>query len=508
MFFTKKGMLEEAVKYDEKALKIWKDKLGENHPFLAYSYTNLASSYQYLGKLNKALSLSKKSLAIRLLHSKESQYLAESYTNIGDIFTELNKFDSAYIYLNKSMSLLSAAKYKNHLMIATAYVTLAKLSLKQNKFSESIVYYDSALTETYQKILSANSPDEVNYKEVPRNKIFITALTEKAGAYYKKYLNESHDKNDLLNSLLNYQIASRVFEYLRNEYLRDESKFILSKQMSDVNGKGLETAFQLYKTTHNNKYKNIAFEFAERNKARILYEAINESEAEKYSDIPDSLLELEKNFKSKIAFYTTKFQDAKDNNDSISISENQKNIFIVQEKYDKLKNTFEKEYPKYHELKYTTAIVKVSTLQDKLKINDALLEYYIFKDNLFAFTIRKNNFYLTKSKLKFPIKDEVLLLRNSLSNLDYEGYLKAAFNLYNILFKPSHNYLMNVSNLFIIPDGILNYLPFETLLTSKSSAQSPDFSKLSYLIKNYDMSYHFSATLFNEIMKEPLRERQ
>ncbi len=99
-------------------------------------------------------------------------------------------------------------------------------------------------------------------------------------------------------------------------------------------------------------------------------------------------------------------------------------IFEEQEKYDRLKNTFEKKYPEYHDLKYAKNVVKVSTLQKELRKNNALLEYYIFKDKLYVFTVRKSNFYLRKIKLKYPVNDLVKSLRNSLLNLDYKGYLK------------------------------------------------------------------------------------
>ncbi len=490
-----KGDIAEAVKYDEKALQIWKEHLGENHPFVAYSYTNLSSSYQYLGRFKKALDLARKSLAIRMHHSEGNIDLAESLASVGNIYTDMKQFDSAYYYLDKSRALQRLSKYKNHLAIATNYVNFAELSLKQNLYSKSINYYDSALTYTYPQIHSISSPDEVNYQEIPRDKVFFTSLTEKAGAYYQKYLNFSHDKDDLLNSLLNYQIASRAFDYSNSEYLRDESKFLLSKKLSDINGQGLETAYQLYQITHNNKYKKIAFEFAERNKARVLFEAINESEVENYANIPDSLLILEKNIKSKIAFYITKLQEAKEDNDSSLIAENANKIFEIQDKYDKLKDTFEKEYPEYHELKYAKNVVKVSTLQKELKKDNALLEYYIFKDKLFVFTVRKNNFYLTQKKLKYPVNDLVKLFRYSLLNLDFEGYLKESYNLYKILIRSSRFYLENVSKIYIIPDGILNYLPFETLLSKRIKLQTPDFSSLPYLIKKYDISYHFSASL-------------
>ncbi len=494
-----KGDIEKAIEYDEKALHIWKDKLGEKHPFVAYSYNNLASSYQYLGKLDKALTLEKKSLSIKMQLGKGNPDLAEDFANIGSVFTDLTQFDSAYIYLNKSRELQRLAKNKNHLVIATSYLRLAELSLKQKQYSESINYYDSALAFTYQKILFVNSSDKINYKEIPRNEIFITSLTEKAEAYYQKYLNLTHNKNDLINSLLSYQIASQVIEHSRGEYFRDESKFLLGKKVSNVNSKGLEIAFELYKITNDNNYKKICFEFAERNKARILFDAINEAEAKSYSNIPDSLLNVEKNFKSKIVFYETKLLEAKEDNDSSLIVENENKFFEIEEKYDKLKRTFENEYPEYHELKYAKPIVKVSRLQSLLGTNDALIEYCIVKNNLYIFTITKSLFRLDKIELDRSLNDMVISLRRSLLNLEFSEYLNTSFSLYETLIKHVYEILNNTSKIYVIPDGILNYLPFEILLTQNIKTNNPDFSALPYLLNKYDISYQFSASLLNEM---------
>ncbi len=407
----------------------------------------------------------------------------------------MKQFDSAYSYLSRARMILKSAKYKNHITIATNYVKLAELFLKQKLYSKSINYYDSALSFTYKKILSVNSPDGLNYRQMPRDNIFITAIIEKAGAYYEKYLNFPRNINDLLKSLLNYQIASRASDYSRSEYFRDESKYQLSKKLSDINGKGLETAFRLYRTTENNYYKKIAFEFAERNRARILFEAINESEAEKYSNIPDSLLLLEKNIKSRISFYISKLQNAEEDNDSSSAAENENEIFEEQEKYDRLKKTFEQKYPKYHDLKYAKNVVKISALQKNLNKNNAILEYYIVKNKLYVFTITQDHFYLDRIKLKYPVNDLVKSFRSSLLNLNYKEYLKTSYSLYKILIGPCRYYLEDVSKIYIIPDGILNYLPFEALLSRKIKQQAADFSSLPYLIRKYDISYQFSASL-------------
>ncbi|MEJ2506613.1 MAG: CHAT domain-containing protein [Ignavibacteriaceae bacterium] len=150
-------------------------------------------------------------------------------------------------------------------------------------------------------------------------------------------------------------------------------------------------------------------------------------------------------------------------------------------------------------MKYAKPIVKVSRLQSLPGTNDALIEYCIVKNNLYIFTITKNLFRIDKIELDRSLNDMVISLRRSLLNLEFSEYLNTSFSLYETLFKPIGKILSNISKVYIIPDGILNYLPFEILLTQNIKSNNPDFSSLPYLINKYDISYQFSASLLNEM---------
>jgi CHAT domain-containing protein len=75
--------------------------------------------------------------------------------------------------------------------------------------------------------------------------------------------------------------------------------------------------------------------------------------------------------------------------------------------------------------------------------------------------------------------------------------------LYEELIKPAEPYLSDKSKLIIIPDGILNYLPFEVLLTDNSQKKS--YSSLSYLIKKYPISYAQSASVLKNLLSEHIK---
>jgi CHAT domain-containing protein len=93
-----------------------------------------------------------------------------------------------------------------------------------------------------------------------------------------------------------------------------------------------------------------------------------------------------------------------------------------------------------------------------------------------------------------------------------EIYLQYAHALYQQLFPKSiPDYIKNI---VIVQDGIMATIPFEVLLTEEVPAtESVDYSSLPYLIRDYNLSYTFSANLLyktfeNKKLLKPKAERE
>jgi len=84
------------------------------------------------------------------------------------------------------------------------------------------------------------------------------------------------------------------------------------------------------------------------------------------------------------------------------------------------------------------------------------------------------------------------------------GFLSGTgYALYEQLIKPAEPFLSRKSELIIVPDGILNYLPFEVLLTGNQETNVNDsFIDLPYLIKKYPISYVQSASVLNSLVMD------
>jgi CHAT domain-containing protein len=86
----------------------------------------------------------------------------------------------------------------------------------------------------------------------------------------------------------------------------------------------------------------------------------------------------------------------------------------------------------------------------------------------------------------------------------HQKYANIGHELYVELFEPLVPYLKNKA-LVIVPGGVLGNLPFDALLASQAE-QYDVFDRHDYLVRSYQISYAYSATLLRE-MKEGGRKK-
>ncbi|MCP4442714.1 MAG: CHAT domain-containing protein [Aureispira sp.] len=90
----------------------------------------------------------------------------------------------------------------------------------------------------------------------------------------------------------------------------------------------------------------------------------------------------------------------------------------------------------------------------------------------------------------------VFQFRNAILNKEDKQYLHLGYQLYLHLIEPLQ-LDEDITQLYILPDNFLNYLPFDALLTQKQSLEEgkfPNYVELPYLIRKVKISYTFSAT--------------
>ncbi|MCK4406801.1 MAG: CHAT domain-containing protein, partial [Bacteroidales bacterium] len=313
---------------------------------------------------------------------------------------------------------------------------------------------------------------------------------------------ESNNINDLKESLKCYDLTVKLIEKVR-DYLSKESKYTLTENVKNTFDNAIKISLELYKTKKDKKYLETAFEYAEKSKSAVLLASIRDVDAIKFSGIPETLQKIEKEINGKIRAYDKLVYDEKNsenpNSDKINLWGSK--LFDLNREYDSLISKFEKEHKQYYSLKYDKNVISVKTIQKKLNKNKALIEYTVSDSLLFIFVITSEKF----SAFELPIDSTFFrnieelrkLLKNvsaENSNVNFRDYSIVSYQLYRDLIKPIQN-LITGKDLIIIPDGILGYIPFEALISMLPDVEKIDYRNLFYLIKNYPISYSYSATL-------------
>ncbi|NOQ91711.1 MAG: CHAT domain-containing protein, partial [Flavobacteriaceae bacterium] len=254
--------------------------------------------------------------------------------------------------------------------------------------------------------------------------------------------------------------------------------------------KGLNTCWVLYHKTKDEKYLEKAFELSETNRNTTLLEGLQDSKFKLFGDISKDLLAFETEIKqglelTKIDLYYEKTARSPDK-EFISELLNQRILFS--NRLDSLQRSFEINYPRYSNLKFQNKIITLSDIQKNIDNNTQLITYFLGENNLYTFNISNDKITFLKGKIANELLNKTKVFKSEL----------IAQNDIKDISKKLHLYLLNQQlnktkqNLVIIPDNVLNYIPFEILLNDDDT----------FLIEDYTISYTGSAHLFLELKND------
>ncbi len=514
--FYHKGDYDKALEYHNKSLALRLQLLGGNHLNVATCYNSIGLSHMEKGDFDKALEYLNKSLSVTVqLFGDGHLRVARDYNNIGLVYKEKCDYDKALEYFNKSLSILLKLFDGGHNDVAMSYNNIGIVYLKKEDFGQALYNLQKSIQGNVQGFaddnFNHNPPLEGILSEIELER----SLYFKAKALASRYENGPGNIEDLYASVSTFQLTFELIDKMRNGYKAEGSKLILAENTSGHAEDAIEAALQLYEATGDTQYQNLAFSFAEKNKAGVLYESVSEANARQFSGIPDSLLQKERQLKTDLAFYETQIQ--KNELDSLTAKEFKGRFFNLNVQYDQLIRLLERAYPGYFDMKYDMSVATVGEIQNKLQENNkAFIEYFIGEGFLYTFVITKDTFAVVRQAINpafysgLEMFSTLLRSPNVVQLRNREMFFNYGRGLYDVLIRPVENIIKGSNGLVIIPVNMLNEIPFGTLI---SSAENPDgFNTAEYLLKRYAITYHFSATLYlntkNPVQKEYAHTKQ
>jgi len=530
------GKYTQAVDQQLMALSIRQEKLPETHELIAASYNDLGLIYSRID-VDKALdNYEKATVMYGKLHGKEHPKFAIANTNMGVIYLgmelygdAINYFETAlkileknypqphpskafvlrYLgethvdmkdtkvameYYQKALHMYIASQGNKHPDVAYMYTLIGNILKSENKFDDALVNYQQSLIANVTDFNATDLLSNPKGRNFYNGNTLLYSLMHKAQALEARHLGKTLKLVDLTLGLTTLQVCDTLIDRLRQQTTNETDKIALGAIANEVYADGVRIAYLLSDVSFRNrkKYREQSFYFAEKSKSAVLQEAISDTHAKSFANIPDNLLEEEKNLKASMALVTQKLAQKPSEIEEKNLRQT---AFNLNQKYSAFTSQLEKNFPEYFNLKFNSVSPSISQLQNILSENTALISYFIDeKENrLYIYLITKNKFSITDKSLPASYDKFISGYRNSLYFMEDKSYIMTAGDLSSILIPA--NISSSVNNLIVLPFGRMSVIPFESLFSKKVKDINTPFSELPYLIKKFSIQYEFSAGL-------------
>ncbi len=469
--YLDEGRFEEALSYFERSLKT-REEIGDQWG-IAAALQNMGTTFEKQKLYDKAVDIYQRSLGISEQIGNKSQ-VALTFLHLGDAYLSQGNYQVAEENYKKGLSL--AREVHSKVIIGSSLGGLGKIRMEKQKYSEAAEYFQQELTLA----------KEVTKPEMIWNASYGLAKVYESQERYSQALNF-------------YSAAIHEIERVRTRASSDEGKsgFLLNH---------LHIYEELISLLHNlqlkyprRNYDFQAFDYSEKAKARMFLDTLAEFQSGIRKGLSKEQLHKEKVIVQKISRLQTDLWNATTEKEQ---KEKQKKLREAERELDQFILDMKLSNPQYAQLKYPEPY-RFSQVQKHLDKNSVLLEFFLSENESFVFAVTSageevgtlpGRTELEESVRKYlegirmPPKTSLGKDANSLR----QAYRNQAHTLYQILIAPVQKHLREKENLILILDGILHYVPFETLIM--------DGDRL--LIEDFRISYAPSATIWASLQSK------
>lgn len=481
----------QAIIYFNRAKGIYEEQLGNDSKRALRANLNIAFAEIEQGNYDDALEqLNTVKHIYDLTYDQEHPDKAYIQSIIGRVY--LLKEDNEKALLNQKEALQKYISLfgEKHPDVANTYFLIGEIYKAKTEFKVSV--------EFYQRAIYSNLPDQ-SYSDIYQlptlenyfnADILLRSLQGKAIAFGALHFEKSLNVKDIVGAIDAYRKCDDLITIIRRKRLNENDKLRLGQIAKEVYENGIQLSLILSEQSFNRKkHLQTAFDFCERSKSSVLLEAITESKAKKFAGIPDEQIVLEDSLKDEISYLEQQLakQENADNQEMKDL------LFTYQNTYRNFISSLETNYPEYYKLKYDQSIATIASVQEHLSDQAAMLSYFLGEEELYIFIITKKGVKAVRKPKGDDFDKLTSALRNAIKYNSKSAFMRTAKSLHALLI-PSLS--SNINELIILPDGVLGTLPFESFVNANDEAET--YESAAFLIKDYHVSYDYSATLFNE----------
>lgn len=497
---------EEALRFYKQAVELY-EKTEDNATDLTLILSNMAKLHRVMGNLDQALEILQrcKKTAAREFGTNTFRF-SDVLNSLGLVYRDQGAYAKALEMYVDALNIRSKLLAENHPILLVSMNNVALTYGDVGNYSKAWLYWSKAINSIMQKEITHDfsqtwleemkKVDNLSYTHLDK----LISLLDVA---YKLLTDNTEEKNaqkqiviaDLAMALLN-----RVMTNVSSE--RDK--------LSSLNYINIWLKRRLQALDSTTEAET-AFELADALKSVLLLEAVKSEDAYRVGELPDSLVNEKEQLLKKRARLQAMLlaQSSTSKQDSLRNILNEHNQ-IVTDFLGKVK----RQYPKYYAFRYQQKRATVGDIQQLLDNKTAVIEYLVDNSTLHLFKIdQKGVVWKQRPLMQAALSNKIKKFHQIIS--DYEAaitgntqqkraYVELAHWFYLELIQPILEGSEGLEKLVFITDGELGHLPFEAFLVEPAD-ENVDYRDMHYLIRDFEISYNYSAVLWKENKAAPDR---
>ena len=423
--------------------------------------------------------------------------LATSYTRSGD-FAKAKQLLSGIIkisginHVNAYKSLALIALKEDRTELALDYFKIAKSALVNDEGVSTRQWVDILVEEAELLLETGNTMGAQRALQKALSVLLPShsgeTLPDKSLLFPDRNFLRIFDAyaataTSLEGALASYELAFYVAILLQQNYTSQETKIIHQADVKHRTEKCLDLLWNNYSDTKELVWAETAFRYTEQSKSSVLMERtlLNNQQDAKSMVLENLLRNRDK--------LTDQLLRAQFKNLDTGIVEMFTSELAALDRQIKIEQS---DLPQMFQ-----PVLELAALQQKLKMEETVIQsYFLGANSNYQYTIDDSGvrmYRLPDTKELSPLISKFVHLFNGPNDInnDVPNFTKTAYEVFKVL---QLNSSLNKKHLLLIPDGLLNFLPFESLLTEPTNGMS--FSKMPFLAVSQKVAYAVNANQY------------
>ncbi len=452
----------EALSYFVKAEHLYQTTAKKDVRLYINMLIAMSGTYSLLGDKKNFLLTTRKVFRELALEGKlKSREAAQGFLVIADHHGRLKRYDSALFYCQKSLQ---------------------------------------AAVPGFESSKPGDHPTEQSIGSL----FFVGKILTKKASYLQKVMETTPRDGYARYRLECLLLTERLLSKQRNTLDMEDAKWAFLDANYDVYENIVSTLFEGSKAFSRDSVFAKAYHYIERSKARSMAEALSQAELTNRIGTEDSLLRNLADLNREIAKTENSINNlSRADHQQPNVGSLRKELVALDRKLQLCKSIIDQKYPGYFDVKYGSSVPPLALIQRIMtERNQVMLEFFWGSEWVYGLGISANSVSFIRIGKPDSIGKHIdTLLRHfngeyaSTSKEGYKLFTTASGKLYDFLVTPFHALISHGKKIQIIPDGPINQLPFEVLISDLPVKKEVDYRSLPYALRSHSIGYAYSSAM-------------